>query len=107
MKFTKLEDEQREFFDTNGYLVVRNALDTKMLECVTAACDGIVERRYSNPGFGRASLVDVLPEDEIFIPLLTWETTVPLVVQLLSFNLRLAKSHLIYKYPDPPEAEPL
>ena len=106
MNFTKLDEEQRSFFDQNGYLTVRNALDADMLERVTAACDRVVERRYAHPGRGRASLIDVLPEDEVFLSLLTWETTVPLVVQLLSFNLRLAKSHIIYNYPVPPEAEP-
>ena len=106
MKFTKLTDDQREFFDQNGYMVVNNALDTDMLERLTAACDKIVEMKYEGNDSRRASLGNVLPEDEIFLPLLTWETTVPLVVQLLSFDLRLAKSHLIYNYPDPPDAKP-
>ena len=106
MKFTRLEHEQREFFDRNGYLVVRNALDADMLMRVTAACDRVVERRYKDPSSRRASLVNVLPEDDVFLSLLTWGTTVPLVVQLLSFHLRLAKSHLIYNYPDPPNAKP-
>ncbi len=39
--------------------------------------------------------------EDTFVPLLTWETTVPLIVQLLSYNIRLTKSHLIFKYPDP------
>ncbi len=105
MKFTKLEDKQREFFDRNGYLVVRNALDSDMLKLVTAACDRIVERQYYEPS-GRTSLVNSLSEDENFIPLLTSETTVPLVIQLLSFNLRLEKRQLIYKHSDPPKTEP-
>ena len=92
MKFTRLEDEQREFFDRNGYMVVRNALDASMLERVTAACDKVVEKRYKDPSSRRASLFNVLPEDDVFLSLLTWGTTVPLVVQLLSFHLRLAKS---------------
>ena len=65
MKFTKLEDEQREFFDRNGYLVVRNALDSDMLKLVTAACDRIVEQRCDGPS-GRKSVVNVLPDDENF-----------------------------------------
>jgi ectoine hydroxylase-related dioxygenase (phytanoyl-CoA dioxygenase family) len=36
---------------------------------------------------------------------MTWQTTLPLVVQLLSHNIRLTKSHLIYKYPDPLHTE--
>ena len=106
MKFTRLEHEQREFFDQNGYMVVHNALDADMLGRVTAACDRIVEEKYEDLGSGRASLVNVVVEDDIFLPLLTWETTVPLVVQLLSFDIRLAKSHLIYNYPDPQDAKP-
>ncbi len=105
MKFIRLEAEQREFFDRNGYMVVRNALDADMLERVTAACDRIAEKNRDD-GSRRTSLDNVLPEDDIFLSLLTWETTVPLVVQLLSYDIRLAKSHLIYNYPDPPEAEP-
>ena len=106
MKFTRLEHEQREFFDQNGYMVVHNALDADMLGRVTAACDRIVEEKYEDLGSGRVSLVNVVVEDDLFLPLLTWETTVPLVVQLLSFDIRLAKSHLIYNYPDPQDAKP-
>ena len=105
MKFKKLEDEQRKFFDQNGYLTIPNALDSDMLEQVTAACDRVVKRHYKESGQRRASLFNVLSEDDIFLKLVTRETTVPLVVQLLSFNLRLAKSHLIYKYPDPPATQ--
>ena len=105
MKFTRLEDEQREFFDRNGYLVVRDALDSDMLARVTAACDRIAAR-HTQAGSRRLSLDNVLPEEDVFLSLLTWDTTVPLVVQLLSFDIRLAKSHLIYKYPDPPDAKP-
>ena len=105
MKFTRLEADQREFFDRNGYLVVRNALDAEMLERVTAACDRIATL-HTEEGSRRLSRDNVLPEDDVFLPLLTWDTTVPLIVQLLSYDIRLAKSHLIYKYADPPDAEP-
>lgn len=105
MEFTRLEHEQREFFDRNGYLVVRDALDPDMLARVTAACDRIADQNREE-GSRRLSRDNVLPEDDVFLSLLTWDTTVPLVVQLLSFDIRLAKSHLIYKYPDPPDAAP-
>ena len=105
MEFTRLEDEQREFFDRNGYLVVRDALDADMLARVTAACDRIADQDKKEDS-RRLSRDNVLPEDDVFLSLLTWDTTVPLVVQLLSFDIRLAKSHLIYKYPDPPDATP-
>ena len=105
MKFTRLEDEQREFFDRNGYLVVRQALPADMVQRVTAACDRIAQKDRKE-GSRRTSLDNVLPENDVFLSLLTWDATVPLVVQLLSYDIRLAKSHLIYKYPDPQDAEP-
>ena len=106
MKFTRISEDQRKFFDQNGYLVVPEALDADMLAHVTDACDQVVERKYLETGKRRASLNNVLPENEVFLELLKWETTLPLVVQLLSFNLRLAKSHIIYKYPDGPNEVP-
>ena len=75
-----------------------------MVARVTAACDRIAEQDKDN-GSRRTSLDNVLPEDDVFLSLLTWETTVPLVVHLLSYDIRLAKSHLIYNHPDPPDAK--
>ena len=40
--------------------------------------------------------------DDIFIPLLTNEKILSIVVQLLGAHLQLMTSHLIYKHPDPP-----
>ena len=40
--------------------------------------------------------------DDAFIPLLTNEITLSLVVQLLGSNLQLSTSHLIHRWPDPP-----
>lgn len=100
MKFVRLTQEQRCFFDENGYLIIREALDAPMLHQVIETADRMVERHYLESGGRRASLSNVIAE-EGFIPLLTWHRTLPLVVQLLSSNIRLSKSHLIYKYPDP------
>ena len=103
MKFIELTEEHRQFFDENGYLIVREALDEEMLQRVVGAADRLVSQRYLESGGRRASLSNVIAQEDEFIPLLTWGTTVPLVVQLLSYNIRLTKAHLIYKYPDPPE----
>jgi ectoine hydroxylase-related dioxygenase (phytanoyl-CoA dioxygenase family) len=46
-----------------------------------------------------------IARDPVFLPLLTNDSTVPVVVQLLSPNIQLHTSHLIYKKPDPDGAE--
>ena len=101
MKYRELKSDERRFFDDNGYLVVREALDEEMLQRVVEAADRLVAGRYTETGGRRASLSNVVALEDTFVPLLTWETTVPLIVQLLSYNIRLTKSHLIFKYPDP------
>ena len=39
MDFVKLSDEQREFFDAEGYLVVENVLGAEEVARLTEACD--------------------------------------------------------------------
>ena len=43
MDFAKLADEQRDFFDANGYLIVPNALDQQTIEQVAAAADRLMD----------------------------------------------------------------
>ncbi len=105
MRFVRLTGEQRRFFDDHGYLVVRDAIPPAPLARFIAAADRLVDRCYRDAGARRASLTNVIASEADLLPLLTWHTTVPLVVQLLSHNIHLTKSHLIYNYPDPPTAE--
>lgn len=105
MRFVRLTGAQRRFFDDHGYLTVRDAIAPEPLARFAAAADRLVERSYREAGARRASLTNVIAAEPDLLPLLTWHTTVPLVVQLLSHNIHLTKSHLIYNYPDPPAAE--
>ena len=105
MEFRRLDDEQRRSFDTNGYLIVPGAIDEESLEKMVSAADRYVADRYNESGRRRASLTNVVADCEDLLALMTWPTTLPLVVQLLSHNIRLTKSHLIYKFPDPQSTE--
>ena len=105
MRYVELTACQRRFFDEHGYLVVRDAIEPEPLARFVAAADRLVAGRYRENGARRASFTNVIAADPALLPLLTWHTTVPLVVQLLSHNIHLTKSHLIYNYPDPPTAE--
>lgn len=105
MQFVELLPQERQFFDTNGYLIVRDAINQESLPQFLEAADRLVSKCNGDSKNGRASLTNVIAEDSAFLSLLTWSTTVPLVVQLLSHNIRLTKSHLIYKHPDGPTAK--
>ena len=104
MEFVKLTDEQRQFFDDNGYLVVPNMLSSEPVERLAQASDRLIE------SFARDSLyVQRCPsivEKADFHLLLALSPTVKLVTQLLSPNIQLHTTVIIYKRPqsgDDPE----
>jgi ectoine hydroxylase-related dioxygenase (phytanoyl-CoA dioxygenase family) len=105
--FVRLEPEQRKSFDENGFLVVRNALDASTVERVIEAGDrlaGSFLTKGALPGRPEYNLLDLRPgllAQKAFFDLISHSTTVPLVVQLLSPNIHVHSTSLIYKRPAP------
>ena len=105
MHWTPLSPEQRDAFDRDGFLIIRNAIDADTIARLIAAGDRLVasdriaDRQRSNDrydGFRNAVALDPALE-----PVLTWGATVPLVAQLMGPHLQLHTSHLIWKHADP------
>ena len=101
---THLEVRQ---FDEEGYLIVRGVLDPPTISKLIEASDRLMASdRRENRQVSHSELYDSFRNsvaiDDIFIPLLTNETILSIVVQLLGAHLQLMTSHLIYKHPDLP-----
>lgn len=100
-----LTDGQREDFERDGFLLVRQALSPDLLARVVAA----VDRLYAE-GVGREGLSErhhwqmrnCLGADPIFLDLLDQPTVFPLVAGLLGWDIHLITSHLIVRPPNPP-----
>lgn len=111
MDFVRLEPEQRRSFDEDGFLVVRNALAPEAVARVVEAGDRLARSFLDKPelpGRPEWNLLDLRPGllfEKAFFDLVSQPTTVPLVVQLLSPNIHLHSTALIYKRPAP-EAPP-
>jgi ectoine hydroxylase-related dioxygenase (phytanoyl-CoA dioxygenase family) len=106
MEFTALSAEQRQQFYTQGYLIVRNAIDFDTVQRLIEAGDRLVSSdRKRNRQVSADGQFDgfrnVIALNDAFIPLLTNAKTVPLIAQLFGPNIQLATSHLIHKRPDP------
>lgn len=94
-------------FDEEGYLIVRNALDSETISQLIEASDRLIasdrtlnrQRREDGRYDGFRNCVR-MRIDDAYIPLLTHSTILSLVIQLLGANLQLMTSHLIYKNPD-------
>ncbi len=111
MDFHPLTPALRQRFDEDGYLIVRGALAADQVAGLEAAADRLIaspaqlDRQTSGASYD--SFRNVVGRDPAFTRLLTHGPTVSLVAQLLSPNLQLHTSHLIYKHPEPAGSDPL
>ena len=109
MDFTRLTPEQRKSFDEDGFLVVRNAMDKETVDGLLEAGDRRARAFLDKPlvpekeEYNHLDLRPGLLKEEALFALVTHATTVPLVVQLLSPNIHLHSSALIYKRPVSPD----
>ena len=108
LDYTPIPQEQIRHFDETGYLIVRNVLDPPTLAQLEQASDRLIAsdlqtNRQSNPNNLYDGFRNTVTLDDAFIPLLTQPKILPLVIHLLGSNLQLMTSHLIYKYPNPPD----
>ena len=103
MELIRLEEDQRRFFDQNGYLVVPDALNSDEVDQLTSVSDRMIDEFAREQQAGvQSHYVQRRPgivEKRDFHPLLVHSATVPLVVQLLSGNIHLHTTAIIYKYP--------
>ena len=112
MDFAPLTTEQRQSFDEDGFLVVRDVLDTQTVEQLIEAGDRRARAFLNKPEllekeeYNHLDLRPGLLKEKAFFSLLTHSPTVPLVVQLLSPNIQLHSLTLIYKRPVNPEGTP-
>jgi len=110
LDFVHLKPEQRQSFDEDGFLVMRNALDAERVERLVEAGDRLAEPLLNKPelaGRPEYNHLDLRPgllREEALFALVANSSTVPLVVQLLSPNIHLHSTTLIYKRPESPSA---
>ncbi|MBW3622957.1 MAG: phytanoyl-CoA dioxygenase family protein [Armatimonadetes bacterium] len=105
---TPLTPEQRKRFDSDGFLVIEDALSPEMLDRLLAATDRLYQRGLRDEGLTKTNKWDLrncIVEDDAFFDLLTYPKTFPLVVDLLGWNIKLITSHLIVRAPSPPDAD--
>lgn len=112
MEFIRLTPEQRQSFDDEGFLVVRNAVDQQTVARLIEAGDRRARAFLDKPEvldkeeYNHLDLRPGLLKEEALLALVAHSPTVPLVVQLLSPNIHLHSSALIYKRPVSPDGSP-
>jgi ectoine hydroxylase len=105
-----LGDDQREFFDSHGYLVIENALPESVVKELDRAIDTLYEDKNLKAHFrneNELNLRNCIVHHPVFLQLLDWPTTAPLAWQILNWNIQMITSHLIVipSGPEPGEKE--
>ncbi len=98
--------EDIEFFDRNGYLIVRQALSADQVTALVEAGDRLMAsddqlHRQALSSGRYDSFRNVVTKHQVFRDLIDHPVILPTVVQLLGSDLHLVTSHLIYKGADP------
>jgi ectoine hydroxylase-related dioxygenase (phytanoyl-CoA dioxygenase family) len=112
MDFVLLTTEQRQSFAEDGYLVVPNALDDETVQHLLAEADKLAAPFLNKPEiagkpeYNHLDLRRGLLKEKRLLGLVANSTTVPLVVQLLSPNIHLHSTTIIYKRPETVDAPP-
>lgn len=108
MDFIRLKPEQRQSFEEDGFLVVPNALQPETVNRLVEAGDRLAEAFLEKPKLldrSEYNHLDLRPgilREEALLALVSNASTVSLIVQLLSPNIHLHSTALIYKRPENP-----
>lgn len=112
MEFVPLKPEQKQAFEADGFLVVREALNSATVRQLTDAGDRLAESFLNKPEvldkaeYNHLDLRPGLLEESAMLALVSNPSTVSLVLQLLSPNIHLHSTALIYKRPEDPQGVP-
>jgi ectoine hydroxylase-related dioxygenase (phytanoyl-CoA dioxygenase family) len=105
LPFTPLSAEQRQHFEENGYLIFRNVLSEEHIAALLEVGDRLIasdeqRNRQCLDGGRYDSFRNCVAMDPAFLQLITHPVALSAVTQLLSPNIQVHTSHLIYKQPD-------
>ena len=112
MDFVPLTSEQRQSFEEDGFLIVPEVLEAETVERLIEAGDRLASTLLnkpqvpSKPEYNHLDLRPGILEEKALFDLISHSATVPLIVQLLSPNIHLHSTTLIYKRPSKPETNP-
>jgi len=100
MKYHPLSAEQKLSFENDGFLTVPNALSSSEIEALNDVCDLMMEEFNLQSNHPYSQRRDGMVQKKCFQDLITHESTLSIVAQLLSGNIHLHTTSIIYKQPE-------
>ena len=99
-----LNDEQRRFFELNGYLIIKGALAAEQIAHFLSIVDGVEQRQRASAGVPGGQFLEVrnaVAREHALLELLDWPSTFPLVAELMGPAIQLNTSHVMVRPPQP------
>ena len=100
MKYHPLLPEQKRSFAKDGFLTIPNALSNVEVEELIDVCDPMMEEFNRDSNHPYSQRRDGMVQKKCFQSLITHESTLSVVAQLLSGNIHLHTTSMIYKKPE-------
>ncbi len=93
----RLTPDEKNQFETQGYLIIENSLSAEQIAQLTIATDAIFDRKLSEGHGANSNLFypNLLPDDPQFQNLVDYERLLPKVWELLGWNIYLYHAHAI------------
>jgi hypothetical protein len=97
----RLTDDERRTFETDGLLIVEDALDPVRVAALNAAVDRLFARKVADGHGAHEPLLysNFIPDDPAFADLVDYEKILPKVWGLLGWNIYLYHAHLVVTPP--------
>ena len=102
----KLTPEQRRQFDDDGFFLVEDAISKSEIETLLAVIDELYQRYRRERELGPhkpLQMRNIVTLNECFIRMMDHAAMLPLVVDVLGYNIQLRTSHLDVRPPLEPE----
>lgn len=96
--------DHKAAFDRDGFLIVRDALPAELLERLIAASDRLYREGVQVSGLSERNhwqMRHCIGADPVFLEVLDNPAILPLVVDILGWDIHLITSHLIVRPPSP------
>ncbi len=102
-----LADEERSSFESDGYLIIKNALPEDFTCRLEATLKKVEAKRQHDKDthLGGYNWLDVIGEEDLLLELIDWPTTFPKVWGILGWHIALYHSHYIVTPPLPADFE--
>ena len=103
-RYPAMTDQQRQSFDEQGFIVIRDFFSQPELDRLLGAIDTVAARLRADKGMGENepfALRNALTQHEAFLDLIDNPRILPLVVDAIGWNIQIRTTHLDYRPPYP------